>query len=458
MSAPPAKRIAVTLSGSAPSAPARPADSRALPSSSRSFQSSQHTASVSFSASSSRPAAAPLVSFNQPSRAAPVLLPTGNSTSSAPSPAATTPAPSQAPRFTVYASTRQAKTCPYCGPARNGAQTIVFDSSSGDQLCRECGLIVEEKVLSEEQEWRNFSAEAASSSRGGADRNRVGDALDAWLEDGGIGTTMLVASSGGPLAGKAAWSAKRLQQLHEAATSGLGSGVGSGDRQLKVAFNYIRLIGEAFALRDNVLERAKEITKDLMQDGVQLRTRSNTTTMLAITYLACREAGVTRTVKELVVYDRAISEKELGKAINRIKKLLPQRGGVNSAESATQLLPRYCSRLQLSMHVADVAEHVAKRATQVIISSHRPNSVAAAAIWLVVKLLNSSTNPNLPKASEIASVTGAGEHTLRSIYKDMLDVAEHLLPREFQPTVEGGLDGLRARYSSRKRKAGEIPP
>ncbi|KFG30843.1 transcription initiation factor IIB, partial [Toxoplasma gondii p89] len=303
-----------------------------------------------------------------------------------------------------------------------------------------------------------------SSSRGGADRNRVGDALDAWLEDGGIGTTMLVASSGGPLAGKAAWSAKRLQQLHEAATSGLGSGVGSGDRQLKVAFNYIRLIGEAFALRDNVLERAKEITKDLMQDGVQLRTRSNTTTMLAITYLACREAGVTRTVKELVVYDRAISEKELGKAINRIKKLLPQRGGVNSAESATQLLPRYCSRLQLSMHVADVAEHVAKRATQVIISSHRhvlarrPNSVAAAAIWLVVKLLNSSTNPNLPKASEIASVTGAGEHTLRSIYKDMLDVAEHLLPREFQPTVEGGLDGLRARYSSRKRKAGEIPP
>ncbi|CBZ51496.1 At4g37010, related [Neospora caninum Liverpool] len=450
---PPAKRLAASsLPGLSPSA-SRPDASSLSAGSTFPSSSPQPTASVSFSSPGGVRPSVPVVSFHQPSRPGPVLLPTASSSPSAPSSAA----PSQAPRFTVYASTRQNKTCPYCGPARNGAQTIVFDSSSGDQLCRECGLIVEEKVLSEEQEWRNFSAEAASSSRGGADRNRVGDALDAWLEDGGIGTTMLVASSGGPLAGKAAWSAKRLQQLHEAATSGLGTGVGSGDRQLKVAFNYIRLIGEAFALRDNVLERAKEITKDLMQDGAQLRTRSNATTMLAIIYLACREAGVTRTVKELVVYDRAISEKELGKAINRIKKLLPQRGGVSSAESATQLLPRYCSRLQLSMHVADVAEHVAKRATQVIISSHRPNSVAAAAIWLVVKLLNASTNPNLPKASEIANVTGAGEHTLRSIYKDMLDVAEHLLPREFQPTVEGGLEGLRAKYSSRKRKAGDIP-
>lgn len=175
------------------------------------------------------------------------------------------PPSSSHPRFTVYASTRQAKTCPYCGPTQNGAQTIVFDASSGDQLCRECGLVVEEKALSEEQEWRNFSAEAASSGRGGAGRNRVGDTLDAWLEDGGIGTTMLVSGAGGSLGGgKAASNAKRLQQLHEATTSGLGAGVGSGDRQLKAAFNYLRLIGEAFALRDNVLERAKEITKDLL--------------------------------------------------------------------------------------------------------------------------------------------------------------------------------------------------
>lgn len=76
---------------------------------------------------------------------------------------------------------------------------------------------------------------------------------------------MLVSGAGGSLGGgKAASNAKRLQQLHEATTSGLGAGTGSGDRQLKAAFNYLRLIGEAFALRDNVLERAKEITKDLL--------------------------------------------------------------------------------------------------------------------------------------------------------------------------------------------------
>ena len=108
-----------------------------------------------------------------------------------------------------------------------------------------------------------------------------------------------------------------------------------------------------------------------MQDAGQLRSRSTAVSMLAITYLACREAGATRTVKELVVYDRSITEKELGKAINRIKRQLPLRGGTNNAENATHLLPRYCSRLQLSMHISDVAEHVAKRAAQVFVSSHR---------------------------------------------------------------------------------------
>lgn len=61
---------------------------------------------------------------------------------------------------------------------------------------------------------------------------------------------------------------------------------------------------------------------------------------------------------------------------------------------------------------------------------------------------------SLPKAAEVASVTGTGEHTLRAIYKDMLDVAEHLLPKEFQPAVEGGLEALRAKAGPRKRRLG----
>ncbi|KAL8269286.1 hypothetical protein Esti_006791 [Eimeria stiedai] len=400
----------------------------------------------------------------------------------------------------MYSSSKRILSCPFCAPnnghsgSSSSGSTIVLDASSGDQLCRECGYVLEERVLNEEQEWRSFSTETSGGGSRGSDRNRVGEALDGWLEDGGIGTSMLI---GGATAGKGLGSGRRLQMLHEAATSGgPGGEAGARDRQLRAAFNYLRLIGEAFSLRDHVLERAKEIAKELLDSG-QLRSRSTAVSMLAITYLACREAGVTRTVRELVVYDRSISEKELGKAINRIKKQLPLRGACSNAESASQLLPRYCSRLQLSMHVSDIAEHVAKRASQVFISSHsrytlensgllglrctntpevsekapkaslyrcffgvslrfarRPNSVAAAAIWLVVQLLSSGSSQQslmLPKASEIASVTGAGEHTLRSIYKDMLDVAEHLLPSEFQPTVEGGVEALRSR-NCRKRK------
>ncbi|KAL8441303.1 hypothetical protein Emag_007287 [Eimeria magna] len=276
---------------------------------------------------------------------------------------------SSRPRFNMYSSSKRILSCPFCTPNSSSSSggssgsTIVLDSSSGDQLCRECGYVLEERVLNEEQEWRSFSTETSGGGSRGADRNRVGEALDGWLEDGGIGTSMLI---GGATASKGLGSGRRLQMLHEAATSGgPGGEAGARDRQLRAAFNYLRLIGEAFSLRDHVLERAKEIAKELLDSG-QLRSRSTAVSMLAITYLACREAGL-----------------------------------LSSGNNQQTLL--------------------------------------------------------LPKASEIASVTGAGEHTLRSIYKDMLDVAEHLLPTEFQPTVEGGVEALRSR-TSRKRKTATTAP
>ena len=138
----------------------------------------------------------------------------------------------------------------------------MLDTSSGDQLCRECGYVLEERVLNDEQEWRSFSTETSGGAPRGSDRNRVGEALDSWLEDGGVGTSMLI---GGATASKGLGSGRRLQMLHEAATGGAGAGdTGARDRQLRGAFSYLRLIGEAFSLRDHVLERAKEIAKELL--------------------------------------------------------------------------------------------------------------------------------------------------------------------------------------------------
>ncbi|KAF8820700.1 transcription initiation factor IIB [Cardiosporidium cionae] len=330
--------------------------------------------------------------------------------------------------YNLYGTTRHSKFCPNCEEMGR----IVYDQSSGDELCCQCGLILESKVMSEEQEWRNFCHDSSSGSRG-ADRNRVGEAIDHWLDDGVAGTTMLGGS-------------RRFQQLNEASTS-----LSSNDKLLRSAFQHLRLIAEAFSLRENIVEIAKEIAKEL-QEMNQLKNRGNMLSMLAVIYLACREANLTRTIKELIIYDRSLTEKELGKAINRVKKLLPQRGPAFS-ESATQLLPRLCSRLNLSINITDIAEHVTKRSQHYITTSHRPNTLAAGAIFFVVQLC-SVRESEFPKASKIAEVTGAGEHTMKNVCKELLDYAEVLLPSDFRPMNEGGLEVLRMKMGHKgvKRK------
>ncbi|CDI79511.1 transcription initiation factor iib, putative [Eimeria acervulina] len=246
----------------------------------------------------------------------------GSSIAAAAAPTAAAAAANR-PRFSLYLSSKRNLCCPFCTPSGSSSSssssssmrkgsTIVLDSSSGDQLCKECGFVLEERVLNEEQEWRSFSAEnSGGGAPKGSERNRVGEALDGWLQDGGISTSMLI---GGGSMSKGLGSGRRLQILHEAATGSAAAGeTGNRDRQLRAAFSYLRLIAEAFSLRDYILERGKEIAKELLDAG-QLRSRSTAVSMLAITYLACREAGATRTVKELVVYDRSITEKELDTA------------------------------------------------------------------------------------------------------------------------------------------------
>eukprot|EP01071_Lankesteria_metandrocarpae_P002350 Lankesteria_metandrocarpae@DN2264_c0_g1_i2.p1 len=318
-------------------------------------------------------------------------------------------------RIGMFAGSRVTKSCPNC----KDKSVVIYDNKAGDELCSRCGLILESRVMSDEQEWRSFSNTDGGS--GGADRSRVGGPNDAWLQDGVQGTTML----GGDR------KHTRLLQTHEMAT-----GLGSSDRQLKTSFSNLRLVTESFALRENVVERCKEIVKDLQSSG-NLKTRTGTLYMLSVVYIACREESITRSLKELVTYDRTITEKELGRAINRLKKFLPNRSQPLSY-AAAELMPRFCSRLQLSQQVVNVADHVCRKAEQVINRSHRPNSVAAGAIYLVAQLCNAKVD-----LSDVSAVARTGESTVRTVFKEMLPFTSTLLPPDFRPSLEGGVAALK---------------
>ncbi|KAH8584614.1 transcription initiation factor IIB [Cryptosporidium sp. chipmunk genotype I] len=310
----------------------------------------------------------------------------------------------------LFRSFRAAKFCKRCGA---GNSIVVYDSKSGSEICTRCGVVVEDRVINEEQEWRSFS----NDGNDGNSKSRIGSVNDVWLDDG-TDSQLLVGDK------------KLMKTMLKHNTQA------SSDRMIKEVFNQLRQIANSFSLHDNIIERCKEIVKEQSNLNILKSGKKN---VLAIVYLACREEGVSRTVKELLSFDRTISERELVRSINKLKKDLPRRGPTLSS-SAAELMPRFCHYLQLSHEIVGIAEYVCRTAEQYINKSHRPNSLAAGAIYFVCNLCNIQI-----EMKSVAVAAKSGETTVRGVYKELLLVGEKLLPADFTPKLVGGIDTLKRR-------------
>ncbi|SOV10156.1 transcription initiation factor TFIIB, putative [Plasmodium gaboni] len=306
---------------------------------------------------------------------------------------------------------------------------IICDTSEGTQICNGCGMVVESKILSEEQEWRNFQNDGQSKN---TDRNRVGEISDIWLENNLTSTTFIKSS-------------KKLQHLN------MMTQINKNDQTLISAFNILKLICDTFFLRSNVIERAKEITKEL-QDMEQLKNRINNLNMLAVVYLACREAGHIKSIKELITFDRSYKEKDLGKTINKLKKVLPTRAFVYN-ENISHLIYSLSNRLQLSIDLIEAIEYVVKKASTLITTSHRLNSLCGGSIHLIVELNTSEEkNLKLPNISQIATVCGVTTNTLKTTFKELLNAAEYIIPKYYLSEDNPKLSLLKQKYLSEDKR------
>ena len=70
------------------------------------------------------------------------------------------------------------KKCPECGSIN-----LFYNKDKGEVICRDCGLVVEEKMVDFDQEWRDFE-----DDHGGVSRRRTGAPMTYTQYDQGLGT------------------------------------------------------------------------------------------------------------------------------------------------------------------------------------------------------------------------------------------------------------------------------
>ena len=184
--------------------------------------------------------------------------------------------------------------CPNCDvnyDNKNDNRNIINDPESGEIICGICGLVLSiEKSQEIRPEWRNFNTEQSN------DRIRTGMPTSLARHDMGLST--IIGRTNRDYTGNAIDTSikstiDRLRildyrtQLHS-----------STDRSLKKAFSELDFLTDKLALPDSVVEKTAYIYRKAQQRGM-IRGRTVSAMLAAATYIACREIGVGKTLKDM---------------------------------------------------------------------------------------------------------------------------------------------------------------
>ena len=264
-----------------------------------------------------------------------------------------------------------------------GSASVIDDHGSGDSICSNCGLVLSEKNVEVTAEWRNFAQNGESDTKVSS---RVGIVSDLFTD-----TAMSTCTSS---------LSHKFNVVQRLSTT---------DKSKLKAVRSVEDIVTCMELPDIIMERSKEIvneieTKHHMHKG-QLEAIG-----AVVVYIACREKGIPRTFKEFEATCEYARSKIIRsyKNISRIIDMKPK------LPTASQYLPRFCSRLGLTHADEKQALNIISR-WNMKGNEHTPVTVAACAVYEVV-----CGQPELKiDRQDVSEATGVAAHTLRKVWKDL---------------------------------------
>ncbi len=279
------------------------------------------------------------------------------------------------------------ETCPECGERTR--------ADAGERVCTGCGLVVETDRIDHGPEWRSFDDDDTNPKRTGAPLTRS-------RHDRGLSTEIGRSTK---VKGRKRRRLARMRTQHNRAQIST-----KRDRNKVYAFTEIRRLTGVLELPETVRDAACSLF-DSAQSESLLRGRSLEGFAAACVYVACRTAGVARTVGEVCAEAKA-TEAEHRAAFDAMNREL---GLPIGPTGPAEYLPRFASDLGCDPAVERRAAELAERAvSEGIANGRNPVGVAAACLYTAARELDADHTQR--EAADVADVTPV---TVRRTYADL---------------------------------------
>ncbi len=286
------------------------------------------------------------------------------------------------------------KKCPECGSIN-----LFINKEKGEIICKDCGLVVEDKMIDFQQEWREFDSDGQEKKR------RSGAPMTYTQYDMGLGTEVGVKSDLYNLSGKDRNKFFRLRKWQYRISTAI-------ERNLKLALAELKRSSSYLKLPRSVEEEAARIYTLAVQRGL-VRGRSMESVVAGALYAACRRHEVPRTLDELSEAS-GIEKKEIGRTYRFVTREL---GITILPSNPADYIARFSSSLRLSPETQSNAVEILEKAQEAELTSGRgPTGIAAAALYVSALIHGEKRTQR-----EVADVAGVTEVTIRNRYKELLD-------------------------------------
>ena len=233
------------------------------------------------------------------------------------------------------------KQCPECGSVN-----LTYDSQLGEITCKDCGLVVEEKMVDSGVDLSGKFDKGDKKGRGGAPLSiqkfdkglitNVGEISDIYRLEPGQTRKFL-----------------RLKKWQERVSTSI-------ERNLRLAMAELRVIASYLNLPNVVRDEAARIYNFVLQRGL-VRGRSMESVIAACLYIACRSYNIPRTLDEMSTASD-VERKEIGRTYRFIVRKL----GIKIKQSSPKdYISRFSSVLKLSSKTQNDALKILKRAEEI---------------------------------------------------------------------------------------------
>lgn len=286
--------------------------------------------------------------------------------------------------------------------------------SKGIVQCVNCGLILS-NIIDNSPEWRNHLSETSNT-----DNSRCGSAINPYLKKSSL-STLIVADF-------------RLNKIHnwnsmvpdERSFLQVYKLIQDKSKLLKIPQTYI---DDAICYSHQIHQTKSVINGK--ERRIITRGKIRTSIWMACIFIACQDGGYILLRNELAkAFDLDVKDLTRGiKKFNEIRHIASkQNNNIKMSfeiRAAEDYIETFCTKLQFSKKYIEMIKYVAKKTTDLHITSDVPTSIAPSAILFVCNKFKLPIN-----IDDICKVCNITVPTINKTYILMIPESDKLLPKE----------------------------